>query len=156
MAALAAIQEIFGDSRVVPEGDEVVEIPPAAPDEIRQVRSDAGQVTLEINEFRTGLGARALQTSDALNVVAEGKAVEAYTTGRVARSDCATPIMAAGLRVVQCGMTIALASTALAAFDGMVESPTGHAELSHPAYDRVGVSVVDGPLGRLVVVVLAR
>lgn len=156
MAALAAIQEVFGDSRVVPEGAEVVEIPPAAPDEIRQVRSDTDQVIVEINEFRTGLGARALQPSAALTAVAEVKAAEAYTTGRLARTDCAIPIMAAGLRVAQCGETLALASTALAAYDAMVDSPSGYAELSQSGYDRLGVSVVDGPLGRLVVVILAR
>ena len=156
MVALAAIQEVFGDSRVVPEGDEVVEIPPAAPDEIRQVRSEAQQLIVEINEFRAGLGARALQPSAALTTVAESKAAEAYISGRLARSDCATPIMSAGLRVIQCGETIALASTSLAAYDAMIDSPTGHAELSQPGYDRVGVSVVEGPLGRLAVVILAR
>jgi len=156
MAALAAIQEIFGDSRAVPEGDETLTIPPAAPEEIRQVRQEAERVIVEINEFRAGVGARALQPSEALTVVAESKAADAYTSGTLARSDCATPIMSTGLRVAQCGQTIALASTALAAFDGMVDSPTGHAELSLASYDRVGVSVVDGPLGRLVVVILAR
>lgn len=156
MAALAAIQEIFGDSRAVPEGDETLTVPPAAPEEIRQVRVEAERVNVEINEFRAGVGARALQPSLALTVVAESKAAEAYTSGTLARSDCATPIMSAGLRVAQCGQTIALASTALAAYDGMVESPTGYAELSLASYDRVGVSVVDGPLGRLVVVILAR
>ena len=156
MAALAAIQEVFGESRAVPEGNEVLSIPPAAPDEIRQVREDAERVVIEINEFRAGLGARALQPSVALTVVAESKAAAAYTSGALTRTDCATPIANAGLRVVQCGETIALASTAIAAFDGMVETVTGYAELSNGAYDRVGVSVVDGPLGRLVVVVLAR
>jgi uncharacterized membrane protein required for colicin V production len=156
MAALAAIQEVFGDSRAVPEGDEVLHIPPAAPDEIRQVRGEADRVTSEINEFRAGLEVRALQPSAALTAVAESKAIEAYTTGVLARSDCATPIMATGLRVLQCGQTLALASTALAAFDGMLDSPTGYSELSQPGYDRIGVSVVEGPLGRLVVVVLAR
>ena len=156
MAALAAIQEVFGESRAVPEGNEVLSIPPAAPDEIRQVREEAERVVIEINEFRAGLGARALQPSVALGVVAESKAAGAYTSGVLARTDCATPIVNAGLRVVQCGETIALASTAIAAFDGMVETVTGYAELSNGAYDRVGVSVVDGPLGRLVVVVLAR
>lgn len=156
MDALAAIQDVFGDSRAVPEGDEALAIPPAAPDEIRQVREDAERVVIELNQFRAGLSSRALQPSAALTAVAEAKAAGAYTSGVLARTDCATPIAATGLRIAQCGETIALASTALAAFDGMVETVTGYNELSNGAYDRVGVSVVEGPLGRVVVVVLAR
>lgn len=156
MAALAAIQKVFGDSRAVPEGDQVLSIPPAAPDETRQVREEAEQVIEEINEFRAGLSARPVLPSGAVTVVAENKAVAAYTSGVLARSECVTPIVDAGLRIVQCGEAIALASTPIAAFDGMVETDSGYAELSNPAYDRVGVAVVDGPLGRLVVVVLAR
>lgn len=156
MAALAAIQGLFGDSRAVPEGDETLAIPPAPPDEIRQVREEADRVLIELNEFRAGLGSRAVQSSAALTTVAESKAAGAYTSGVLARTDCSAPIAATGLRVAQCGETIALASTALAAFDGMLETVSGYAELSNAAYDRVGVSVVEGPLGRVVVVVLAR
>jgi hypothetical protein len=36
----------------------------------------------------------------------------------------------------------------------MLESPTGIAQFNIPGYNRAGVAVVDGPTGRLVVVVL--
>ena len=42
----------------------------------------------------------------------------------------------------------------MGALDGILDSDSGHDELADPAYDRTGVSVVDGPTGRPMVVVL--
>jgi membrane protein required for colicin V production len=155
LAALAAIQDIFGSSRAVPEGDEVMSIPPAEADEVRQVRSEADVIVTEIQEFRTGLGLRALLSVEPLTAVAESKAMSSYTSGQLyLDGDCADTMAAADVRVAVCGEGVALAGTSLGAYDGIVDSDHGNALLSDPGFDRVGVSVVDGPTGRLVVIYL--
>ena len=65
-----------------------------------------------------------------------------------------TTSTAAGVRPTLAGENIALASSVRAAFEGMLESPTAIAQFNIPSYNRAGVAVVEGPTGRLVVVVL--
>ncbi|MGA7097625.1 MAG: CAP domain-containing protein, partial [Acidimicrobiia bacterium] len=156
---LTAIQDQFGRGRVVPEGDEVVSIPPAASDEVRQVRDDATEVLSWVNEYRAGQGLRALGNSEALQVTAEQRGVDMYATGRISRDTpaglgVAADLSEAGIRLAEVGENLALASSARAGFDGILESITGKQELEIPDYDRVGIAVVDGPTGRLLVMVL--
>lgn len=155
LGALAAIQDIFGTSRAVPDPGQELSIPPAAADEVRQVRDEAADVLGEINRFRTGLGLRPLLQSDGMTELAEGRATTMYTSGAILLTpDCFADLSAAGIRVATCGETVALAGTALGALDGISDNATGRRELSSPDYDRTGISVTDGPTGRLVVVVL--
>ena len=155
LTALSSIQDIFGTIRAVPEEGQVLSIPPAASDEIRQIRDEAEEIVEEINRFRTGLGLRPLLQSDGIGEVAEQKATAMYTSGRLFRgTNCSLDLTEAGVRTAVCEEVVALAGTALGALDGILDSESGSAVLSDPAYDRTGISVVDGPTGRLVVVVL--
>ncbi|MFB3050475.1 MAG: CvpA family protein, partial [Acidimicrobiia bacterium] len=155
LGALASIQGIFGTSRAVPEEGQELSIPPTAPDEVRQVRDEADEIVEEINRFRTGLGLRPLLQSDGIDEVAEQKAASMYISGRLFRgTNCSRDLTEAGVRTVFCGEVVALAGTSLGALDGILDSGSGHDELADPSYDRTGVSVVDGPTGRLLVVVL--
>ncbi|MCZ6566703.1 MAG: CvpA family protein [Actinobacteria bacterium] len=155
LGALASIQAIFGTSRAVPAEGQELSIPPAAPDEVRQVRDEADEIVEEINRFRTGLGLRPLLQSDGIDEVAEQKAASMYISGRLFRgTNCSRDLTEAGVRTVFCGEVVALAGTSLGALDGILDSGSGHDELADPAYDRSGVSVVDGTTGRLLVVVL--
>ena len=155
LGALASIQGIFGTSRAVPEEGQELSIPPAVPDEVRQVRDEADEIVEEINRFRTGLGLRPLLQSDGIDEVAEQKAASMYISGRLFRgTNCSRDLTEAGVRTVFCGEVVALAGTSLGALDGILDSGSGHDELADPSYDRTGVSVVDGPTGRLLVVVL--
>jgi uncharacterized protein YkwD len=159
LASLTALQSVLGTSRAVPEGNEIIVIPASPTDEIRQVRDEAAEVMVRINEYRAGQGLGALTTSAVFAEVAEARAATMYTTGRISRE---TPVggsvlndlAAAGVRTTLAGENIALASSTRAALDGMLESPTAIAQFSLPTYDRAGVAVVEGPTGRLVVVVL--
>ena len=65
-----------------------------------------------------------------------------------------TDVAAAGIRLAVVGENLALASSAPAAVDAMLASPTGLSQFAISAYDRTGISVVEGPTGRLVVIVL--
>jgi uncharacterized protein YkwD len=82
-----------------------------------------------------------------------------YTLGRLSRdhppgSSVAADTAAAGLGLAAVGENLALASSTRAAFDAMLGSPTALTQFSVPTYDRAGISVVDGPTGRLVVIVM--
>ena len=155
LAALASIQDIFGTNRAVPEDNEVLTIPAVASDEVRQVREEATEIVEEVNRFRTGLGLRPLLESEGITEVAEQRATSMYASGRLFRSaNCSFELTTAGVRTAVCGEAVALAGTSLGALDGILDSESGEAELSNPAYDRTGVSVVEGPTGRLVVIVL--
>jgi membrane protein required for colicin V production len=159
LGSLAAIQDLFGVNRVVPEGNQALAIPPAAPDEVRQVRAETAGILAQVNEHRTGLGVAALGRSASLDGVAESRAVGMYTSGRLSRDyppggSVATDVAAAGIRLEVVGENLALASSARAAVDAMLGSPSALAQFAISGYDRAGISVVDGPTGRLVVIVM--
>jgi uncharacterized protein YkwD len=159
LGSLAAIQGIFGANRAVPEGSEALSFPPAGADEVRQVRDETGSVLERLNEHRAGQGLSALGRSASLDAIAESRAVGMYTTGRLSRDhppggSVATDVATAVIRLVAVGENLALASSTRAAFDAMLDSPTALTQFSIPAYDRTGLSIVDGPTGRLVVIVM--
>lgn len=157
LTALYAIQSLFGTNRIVPLGGQVVEIPQAQPDEIRQVRDEAMMILEEVNRHRAGEGVSALQTSTGLEGLAERRAVDSYLTGELTRDlDCAPEAEAvAGVRVARCADVLALAGTSLAALDAILSTSETAAAVSNPGFDRTGIAVVDGPTGRLLVIVLA-
>ncbi|MFQ5524212.1 MAG: CvpA family protein [Acidimicrobiia bacterium] len=159
MGSLATIRGLFGTPRAVPEGDEVLEIPPAEADELVARGDEAREVLTLINEFRAGEGLRALESAEVLARVAEERAWTMYTSGRLSRETppgvtVADALEAAGARLAFSGEAIALAGTARGALDGILASESGLAEMTEPNYDRAGVAVIDGPTGRLLVVVL--
>ena len=159
LGSLAAIQGLFGVNRIVPEGNEALAIPPAAPDEVRQVRDETAGVLEQVNEHRTGLGLSALGRSAGLDGIAESRAIGMYTSGRLSRDyppggSVATDVAAAEIRLAVVGENLALASSARAAVDAMLGSPTALSQFAISAYDRTGISVVEGPTGRLLVIVM--
>lgn len=158
LVSLQSLLGLYGESRLVPEADEVLAIPTAASDEIRQVREETGDVLEWLNEHRAGLGLRPLSLSTGLTGVAEQRAVLTYTTGRLSRENppgrnVADDIARAGLRLESTGENLAMASSARAAWEGMLQSPTATALLAVDSFDRVGLSLVGGPTGRLLVIV---
>jgi membrane protein required for colicin V production len=155
MAAIASLQRLFGASRAVPEDDQVLEIPPAGADEIRQVRPEAEQVLEHLNEDRVGVGLRAVTAVDGLTELAEEHARAGYTQGRLQRlRDCAASLAQRSYQVAACDNAVALAGTALAGYTGIYESVGGRTTIENPSFDRAGVAVVDGPTGRMVVIIL--
>lgn len=156
IAAIASLQELFGSARAVPQGDQTLEIPPAAADEVRQVRGEADQVVEQLNEDRVGIGLRAVRSVAVMTQLAEEHAIDLYTRGRLRRiQDCASVLASRSYQVVACDDGVALAGTALAAYQGIYESADGKRMIETARYDRAGAAVVEGPTGRLVVVILA-
>ena len=159
LGSLASLQSLFGSARAVPEGNEVLTIPPALDDEVRQVRDATDDVLGWINEYRAGEGMGALGLSSGIVVVAEDRGVAMYTSGRISRDtppggNAADDLANTDIRLALSGENLALASSPRAAFEAMLDSPTGLGQLSISSYDRVGIAVVEGPTGSLLVVVL--
>lgn len=156
MGAIASLQDLFGAARAVPAGSESLDIPPARADEIRQVRPEAEELVERLNEDRVGVGLRAVQPIAAITRLAEAHAERLYTRGRLQRiQDCVFALGERSYQVLRCDNGVALAGIAVAAYEGIFESPDGRTMIETPDFDRVGVSVVDGPTGRLVVMILA-
>ena len=149
LGVISTLRGLFGTSRVVLEGTEPVDIPPAESDEIRQVRGEAEDVLTELNEYRTGLGLGALHAATVLTQTAEARSEAMYVSGLLSR-ECVSTSSGA----LPCVDFVALAGTALGGLDGILESDTGKTEMVKSVYDRAGVSVVDGPTGRLLVIIL--
>lgn len=156
LGAIASLRDLFGSARVVPEGAESLEIPPASADEIRQMPGEADRVLERLNEDRVSVGLRAVSSVDVVTRVAEQHAETLYTGGRVERiRDCAARLVSRSYQVVACDNGVALAGTAVAGYQGIYESDDGKRMVETQQFDRAGVSVVEGPTGRLVVIVLA-
>lgn len=156
LSAMGALRSLFGSPRAVPVGDEVLDIPAARSDEIRQVRDEAERLVERLNEDRVGVGVGAVRRVGALTRLAEDHARTLYTEGRLERiPDCVAALADRGYQVVACDNGVALAGTSAAAYQGIGESEGGRTMIESPAFDRVGAAVVAGPTGRFVVLVLA-
>ena len=155
MTATASLRQLFGAPRAVPQGDQVMEIPPAPSDEIRQVRAEAEAVLERLNEDRVGAGLGAVQVTAALTSLAEDYAAAQYTSGRLQRlQNCRATLASRSYQVLHCDNGVALAATAVGAYEGIYTSPSGRSMADNALYDRAGASVVEGPTGRLVVIIL--
>ncbi len=156
MGALSAIRGVFGSARAVPEGSEVLEFPPAPADEVRQARDEAEDVVERLNEHRLEAGLNAVTPVGPITKLAEDQAMGLYRAGLLRRmGDCAANLAQRGFQVLRCDNGVALAATATGGLDGILDTPSGAAMAENPDLDRIGVAVVDGPTGRLVVVVMA-
>jgi membrane protein required for colicin V production len=156
MSAMAAIREIFGSSRAVATGDQVLEIPRADEGDLSQSRDEAADLIERINEHRVGLGLGAVQPVAAITSLAEDHAMDRYRSGMLVRlQDCRTTLAQRSYQVLYCDNGVALAGTSAAAYQGILDSEDGEEMLGTSELDRAGVAVVDGPTGRLVVIILA-
>jgi hypothetical protein len=80
-----------------------------------------------------------------------------YTHGRLRRmQNCRARLADRSYQVLDCDNGVALAGTAVGGYEGIYETSEGRAMVEKPSFDRAGVAVVEGPTGRLVVIVLAN
>ena len=111
----------------------------------------------ELNRQRTADELTLLAPSDILFEFAELRASDSYASGLLARDDDCTAEAdnRMGVRLIHCSEAVALASTSLAALDAILDDDEVRAVVLDPRFNRAGVGVVDGPTGRLVIIVLA-
>jgi membrane protein required for colicin V production len=158
-ASLATMQSLFGSGRAVPQGSEALEIPPAPGDELRQVREDVDLVMDRLNEMRVARSVGALLVAQPLTNIAESRATTMYMAGRISRDtppggSVSDDIAAAGILLEIDGEALALATTTRAGIDALFDDPGSLGLLAAPQFDRVGLSVLEGPTGVLLVLVL--
>lgn len=156
-AMLAEIERLSGGRRIVPARGETIETEKV---EARRIRADTDSVSFvadRLNADRLEAGVDPLTWSDGLAEMARERAEEMYKAGFVARrTDAAVAEDAAerGIFLQAAAEMVALASSDRAAEAGIAEAPDS--AINDRRYDRVGIAVVDGPLGVLVVEVLGR
>jgi uncharacterized protein YkwD len=112
-----------------------------------------------VNEMRVARSVGAPLIAQPLTTIAESRAITMYTTGRISRDtppggSVSDDIAAAGILLEIDGEALALATTTRAGIDALFADPGSLGLLSAPQFDRIGVSVVAGPTGILLVLVL--
>jgi len=159
LAAALELQDVAGDYRVVAPPTGRVDIAAATGEEL-SIKGKAANKTAElINVARIESGADPLARSEALDQVALNHALALYQRGRLTHNApdgrVAGRLAAAEIPVVASGEAIALAPSARSAHEAILADEAGRSDISNSSYRRVGVGAVRGPLGLLVVVVLA-
>jgi uncharacterized protein YkwD len=156
---LLSLREMTGTRRLVGDG-EVAVLDPVPPDEFRLDRDEEDDVLDMINRERDAAGEDPLVMSEPLSDLARAYGQEVYASGRFTKDGVdgtwlEDRLSAADIPVVSADQVIALAVTSEAAQEAIFSSDADAAILMDPAYRRVGIGVVKGPLGVIVVEVLS-
>ncbi|MBU1225868.1 MAG: CvpA family protein [Actinobacteria bacterium] len=156
VAALMNLQDVVGERRVVLEGAEVIELPPASADELTVGAPEAAAVFELLNRARIDAGLEPLAWSPALADVGIEHAGEMYREGYFSHLSPYTGTVgnrleAAGIPYRFAGENLALAASAEEVHDGLMGSPGHRANIESTDFNRVGIGVVRGPLGLMTV-----
>ena len=156
---LLALRRLTGSQRLVADG-EVVALDPAEETDIELDVAAEAELLDMINRKRASVGQDPLVASEPLQAIAVAHAKDVYTSGVFGgvSQDGSTldeRLAAADIPVVSADQIMALAVTAEAAQEALFSDDSGVATLQSPGFRRVGIAVVDGPLGVIVVEVLA-
>jgi uncharacterized protein YkwD len=153
---LLSLQEAVGARRVVGEEDDVVVIPAAAASDLERDDSAAAEVLDRLNRSRVDAGVDPLSSSPALIEVAAAYAAELYESGRFAHQslqggELGDRLAAAEVTYRIAGENLALAPGPAEVHDGLLNSAGHRANLLNREFHKVGIGVVDGPLGLMTV-----
>lgn len=160
LESVLALQRIVGSKQIILEEDEQIRIDAAQPDEIGSDPVAAEEIFQLLNRSRVAAGQSPLAWSDALAGVGEDHATEMYLDGYFSHVSPGTGtigdrMQARGLTYRLAGENLALAATPDLVHDGLMDSPGHRENILRPEFRRVGVGVVDGPLGLMVVQVFS-
>jgi uncharacterized protein YkwD len=150
------LQQVVGDRRVVIEGAEIIELPPADPSRLEDRPTAAAEVFELLNRSRLDAGLDPLTWNPALAEVGESHALEMYVAGYFSHLSPSTGtvgdrLRGAGIPYRVAGENLALAATAEDVHRGLMESPGHRANIESSGFNRVGIGVVRGPLGLMTV-----
>lgn len=150
------LREVVGTRRVIVEPGSVVELPPADPDRLATSEEAAREIYDLVNRARIDAGLDPLAWSDALAEVGRGHAFEMYLDGYFAHTspvtgDVGDRLVSAGITYSVAGENLALAATVQEVHGGMMDSPGHRANIEADFYRRIGIAVVEGPLGLMTV-----
>lgn len=150
------LREVVGTRRVIVEPGSVVELPPADPDRLATSEEAAREIYDLVNRARIDAGLDPLAWSDALAEVGRGHAFEMYLDGYFAHTspvtgDVGDRLASAGITYSVAGENLALAATVQEVHGGLMDSPGHRANIEADFYRRIGIAVVEGPLGLMTV-----
>jgi uncharacterized membrane protein required for colicin V production/uncharacterized protein YkwD len=157
MQVVLELEELAGVPRVVPVPGETVEIPPAEASDLTVRPDDAAEIFEMLNRERVAAGVDPVIRSAALDELAQQRATDMYRSGKVARrtGGLRDDLMDLGIPTVARAEVVALAATPASAHQGLHGDESAGAEQVGHDYLKAGVAVVEGPLGLMVVEVLA-
>jgi uncharacterized membrane protein required for colicin V production len=158
--AVTNLEREVGERRVVLEEGERAAIPAAEATELSASIPEARQVYDLVNHARLEADRDPLAWSPSLAKVARAHAGEMYLRGYFSHRSpvTGTPldrVLDAGIVVGRVGENLALAATPIAVHQGLMDSDGHRRNLLAGTWTRVGIGVVDGPLGLMVVEVFS-
>ena len=154
------INRLVGRGQVVIEGEDRVNIPPVTSGELADRSDSARELFEKLNLARIEEGVAAMAWSAALAEVAGGHGREMYEEGYLSHISPVTGsvdgrLEAEGIPFRVVGENLALSPTVASVHEGLSASPSHRATMLDPRFTRVGVSVLEGPLGLMVVQVFS-
>jgi uncharacterized membrane protein required for colicin V production len=153
---LINMRRTLGVRRVVLEGEDVLTLPAAEADDLAVDWASADEIFELVNRARIDEGLDPLAWSPALSQVGLGHAVEMYVEGYFSHVSPDTGSVGdrawdAGIAFRIAGENLALAATPTETHGGLMDSPGHRANILSPEYNRLGIGVVEGPLGLMTV-----
>ena len=150
------ISRYIGDSQVVVDGEDRVDIPAAEAPALVDRPDAAGELFDLLNMARIEEGEGAAAWSDALAAVAGRHGREMYEEGYFSHLSPVTGTVGERLRTEgipfrAAGENLALSPAVSTVHEGLLASPPHRAAMLDPAFTRVGISAVEGPMGLMVV-----
>ncbi len=156
LESVLALQRLVGNREVVVGVGERIELEPQDVSDLKPNDEAALEVFALLNAARVAAGVDPLAWSDGLEDVGEGHATEMYVDGYFAHESSVTGdvgdrLQDHGLRYRLAGENLALAATPGLVHEGLMRSDGHRENIERPEFVRVGIAVVDGPLGLMVV-----
>jgi uncharacterized membrane protein required for colicin V production len=156
LESLLNLKDLVGGNEVILEEGQSLEIPVARPDELTEDPRAASTIFDLVNRSRLEEGADPLAWSQPLADVAQAYAREMYERGFFSHDSPVSGTVvdrvdAAGIPYHVIGENLALAPTSRAVHEGLMASPGHRENILRSGFTKVGIGVVDGPLGLMVV-----
>ncbi len=161
LESVLALQRLVGNREVVIGVDERIELEPQPRNRLNNAPAAALEVFARLNAARVDAGVDPLAWSDGLADVGRSHAFEMYTDGYFAHTSPVSGqvgdrLQDAGIRFRLAGENLALAATPGLVHEGLMDSQGHRENIVRPEFTRVGIGVVDGPLGLMVVQVFTQ
>ena len=157
MTAAIELQSVSGEHRLVAPERGSIDIAPATAEELAVGSKAAARFADLINRARIDSGADPVARSEVLDAVALEHAMALYRAGRLSHSTgqgrIAVRLEAADIPVVSSGEVVALAPSPRSAQEAVIKDSAANADVTRPAFRRMGAAAVRGPLGIMFVVV---
>lgn len=156
MRTLLRLEELVGKPRIIDDDAAPVHLPPAGSNDLERRARLAEVLFSDLNRERVTAGVAPLAWSDALATLAADHAEDMYLTGNFAHVASAAGALddrleRAGLPFVVAGENLILGATVEGVHQAMLDSPAQIAKATDARFRKVGIAIVEGPLGLMTV-----